>query len=384
MTAGGEAFTLVGARVFDGRALRDGLSVSVADGVVRALSDGPPSGSRVIALAGGVLAPGFVDLQVNGGGGHMVGAGTDAAALARLCAVHRSLGTAGLLPTLISAPREVTTAVLDAGIAAAASGVPGFLGLHLEGPHLAPGRAGAHDAGLCRRMDEDNLQAYVAAAARLPALLMTVAPEAVTNDQIARLAAAGIRVSLGHSDAGLAEAEAAFAAGATMATHLFNAMRGLHHREPGLVGAVLAGDAAAGLIADGHHVHPAVLKLVTAVRHERMFLVSDAMATAGTDARALMLDGRRVLRRDGRLTLEDGTLAGADLTLAGAVRVMVHKAGLPLPRALAMATSIPAALIGAERHHGHIAPGRSADLIHLDDRLMPTQVWMAGITQAEA
>ncbi|MEE2861630.1 MAG: N-acetylglucosamine-6-phosphate deacetylase [Pseudomonadota bacterium] len=314
----------------------------------------------------GILAPGFVDLQVNGGAGLMVGADTDADALAQICAAHRALGCAGVLPTLITDRPEVTARVLQAGFEATRGNVAGFLGLHLEGPHLDPRRAGAHDPALIRPMSDTDLSQLIAAASRLPALMLTVAPEAVSPAQIAALSGAGIIVSLGHSDCSLPAAQAAFAAGAAAVTHLFNAMSPMGHRQPGLVGAVLAGDAHAGIIADGIHVDPAALAVALRARPNGLFLVSDCMAVAGTSLPEFTLQGRRILRRDGRLTLQDGTLAGADLRLDRAMQVMVG-AGATRARALSMATSVPAGLIGSPL--GRISSGRPADLVWLNDDL---------------
>lgn len=348
--------------LFDGEALHEGLAVVIRDGRIADLVPCPPGHP----VRHGILAPGFVDLQVNGGAGLMMGAGTDAAALSRICAAHADLGCAGVLPTLITDRPEITASVLQAGIAAARAGTPGFLGLHLEGPHLDPHRAGAHDPALIRPMADADLHRLTAAAAQLPALMVTLAPEAATPDQIAALARAGIVVSLGHSDCTLQAAQAAFAAGARAATHLFNAMSPMTHRAPGLVGAVLSGEARAGLIADGIHVDPAVLRVALRARPEGLFLVSDCMAVAGTAATSMTLQGREILRRDGRLTLPDGTLAGADLRLDRAVR-QVAAAGAGVARALAMATSVPADLIGTPL--GRIAPGHPARLILLTPEL---------------
>jgi N-acetylglucosamine-6-phosphate deacetylase len=359
--------TLAATTLFDGAQLLDDMTVILRDGVIEAIVPRP---AGMVPMPG-ILAPGFVDLQVNGGAGLMVGAGTDASALARICAAHRDLGCAGILPTLITDGPEVTARVLAAGIAAARVDTPGFLGLHLEGPHLDPRRAGAHDAALIRPMTDADMAVLIAARADLPALMVTLAPEAATPAQIAALTAAGIIVSLGHSDCTLNQAQAAFAAGARCATHLFNAMSPLGHRQPGLVGAVLSGDAQAGIIADGTHVDPAALRIALRARPGGLFLVSDCMAVAGTTLTEFPLQGRRILRRDGRLTLADGTLAGADLRLDRAVRVAVA-AGADAAQALAMATSVPADLIGAKA--GRIAPGRAADLILLDADLHLTGI----------
>ncbi len=377
----------IGARVFDGRELREGAAVVVDEGRVAAVlrAGEAPAGDRV-RLDGGVLAPGFIDLQVNGGGGVQLNEAPTREGIAAICAAHGRLGATGLLPTLITDTPEVTRAAIAAGVAAADTGVPGFLGLHLEGPHLDPRRKGAHDASLIRPMEAADLAALLAAAARLPALMVTLAPEAVRPDQIAALARAGVLVSLGHSDTGAAAAREGFAAGARAVTHLFNAMSPLGHREPGLVGAALDAEGiACGLIADGIHVRAEVIRLALAAKRgpDGVFLVSDAMAVAGTDMDAFSLGGRRILRREGRLTLEDGTLAGADIDMAGSLRVLVREAGLPLTPALAMAGRIPAALIG-RGELGRLAPGLPADMVHLDEGLHLAAAWRAGEPIEEA
>jgi len=201
----------------------------------------------------------------------------------------------------------------------------------------------------------------------MPNLMVTLAPEAVSLDQIRQLVSAGIVVSLGHSDAGYEQCRAAFAAGARCATHLFNAMTGLHHRDPGLAGAALDQGCAAGVIADGIHVHPAAIRLAlrAAARPDRLFLVSDAMAFAGTEAELLMLGGRIVTRADGALRLADGTLAGADLTLLRAIAVMVDQVGCDAQTAVAMATGHPAAVLPGPGDHGRIRAGARCDVLHL-------------------
>ena len=368
-----QAFT--GTDVFDGTVLHPGAVLVVEDGRVVAVQGKVPAGATEVRLPGGTLSPGLLDLQVNGGGGVMVDGSTDAATLARLCTLHSRLGATGILPTLITDTPEATARVIAAGMAA--SGVPGFLGLHLEGPHLDPARKGAHDAGLIRPMTGEDLEQLCQAARELPALMVTVAPASVTVDQIAKLAAAGVIVSLGHTDATLEQAKAAIAAGARCATHLFNAMSQMGNREPGMVGAVLTSTIAAGVIADGHHVAVEALRVAVAARPEGLFLVSDCMAAAGSDATEFTLGGRRILRREGCLRLEDGTLAGADLTLPQAVRVMVQRVGLPLEAALRMATTTPATLLNRP-DLGRLTPGLPATMIHLDPNLTLTQVWRSG------
>jgi N-acetylglucosamine-6-phosphate deacetylase len=372
------AFT--GARVFDGKDWHAGAALSLAGPTIAALG-AVPAGADIVALDGGILAPGLVDLQVNGGGGLLVGPGTSADDLATICAVHARFGVTALLPTLITDIAAVTDAVLVAGAEAARRGTPGFAGLHLEGPHLSLARKGAHDPGLIRPMDEADLVRLERARASLPHLLVTVAAETVTPEQIARLVRAGIVVSIGHSDAGYEAVLAAVRAGASMATHLFNAMSQLGNRDPGVVGAVLAhGEMSAGIIADGIHVHretfAAALRAKTGPG--RIFLVSDSMSQAGTTLANFTLNGRTILRRDGALRLEDGTLAGADLTQDAALRHAHFGLGIELTEALAMATRYPAEALRAPEL-GALREGGVASVVHLGDDLMVRQVWVGGV-----
>jgi N-acetylglucosamine-6-phosphate deacetylase len=377
----GDRTIFLGASVFDGALLHADAALVVEDGRVAGIGprDRELAGERVL-LSGGTLAPGFVDLQVNGGGGVLLNDRPDVDGLRTICEAHARLGTTGLLPTLITDTPATTRAVIEAGVAAAEARVPGFLGLHLEGPHLDVRRKGAHDPALIRPMTEADLAVLLDAAHRLPVLLVTVAPAAVTTVQIRTLADAGAIVSIGHSDAGAAEARAAFAAGAGMVTHLFNAMSQLGNREPGMVGATLCtGTVRAGLIADGIHVAPEAMQVALASKGpDGVFLVTDAMPVAGTDLDGFELNGRRILRRDGRLTLGDGTLAGADIDFAGAIRVLVREELATLPQALRMATAIPAAAIGLEDVCGSLQPGMPADLVHLGDDLTLRGVWRGG------
>jgi N-acetylglucosamine-6-phosphate deacetylase len=366
-----------GAAVFDGAALHSGAALVIEGGEVVGIfpEASAPDGTRT-ALAGGVLAPGLLDLQVNGGGGVMFGSG--AGAIETILNAHLRLGTTGLMPTLITDTPEVTRAALVQGVAAARAGLPGFLGLHLEGPHLDLRRKGAHDPALIRPMDPEDLAALCAEAQALPALLVTLAPESVTLEQISVLTRAGVIVSLGHSDTDCARAKAAFGAGARGVTHLFNAMSPLGHRAPGLVGAALDTPGVfCGIIADGVHVAPEALRAaIAAKRGGGIFLVTDAMAAAGSDVKEFRHQDRTILRRGGRLTLPDGTLAGADCTMTGSMTHLV-RCGAARETALAMATSVPAALIGAQ-DRGDLRPGARADLVHLADDLSLQTIWQGG------
>ena len=381
MTPGLTAY--VGAIVFDGSELHVNSALLTRNGRVCGIV--PRDDSRdvetVARLEGGLIAPGFVDLQVNGGGGIMFNDDPSVQTLESLARTHANVGTTSILPTLVTDSRETYMTAIDAACAATAAGVPGILGLHLEGPHLSDARRGAHDSSFIRPMSRKDENELCAAARRLPILKVTVAPESVSNAQIRRLAAAGVLVSLGHSDATYAEAIRAAESGARCVTHLFNAMPPMQSREPGLVGAAITGgNLNAGLIADLVHVHPVSIKLAMAAKAGpgRIFLVSDAMATAGSGISGFLLNGRRVERKLDRLVLGDGTLAGAVLDLATAVRNMVEVVGVPMTTALKMATSIPGELVRPGREIGFLAPGSRADFVHLDDRLRLEATWKGG------
>ena len=349
------ASTLIfaGGPIFDGDTLFPKHAARFVDGTLAEivpLADLPP-GTEAEDLSGDILSPGYVDLQVNGGGGVMFNDEPSVLTLQRIAEAHRRLGAVSILPTLITDTPDKTSAAIGAAVQAVQRKVAGIAGLHLEGPHLSVKRKGAHDDALIRPMQERDLDQLLKAARALPALMVTLAPETVTPDQVRALVRAGVIVSLGHTDATFDTCMAYAHAGACCVTHLFNAMSQFGSREPGLVGAALSnGDLSAGLIADTVHVHPETMRLAFAAKRGpgRIFLVSDAMAVAGTDLPEFRLEGRRIQRQQGRLTLENGTLAGADLDLTTAVRVLVHEVGIPLADALATATRIPAGVISAD------------------------------------
>lgn len=366
-------------RVFDGERFA-GTDVRITGGVIGGIG-GPPQ-----VLDEGILMPGFVDLQVNGGGGVMFDAAPTVATLRLMSHVQARLGATTFLPTLISARPDVVTRAIGAVSDAVAEGVPGLAGLHLEGPHIGPAKKGAHDAGLVRPMTEADLAELLAAVRVLPFLMVTVAPEAVATAQIATLAEAGVVVSLGHTDCCAETARAAFEAGASHVTHLFNAMSQMGARTPGLVGAALASDVSAGVIADLLHVDPVTLRAALAARDGGLYAVSDCMALAGSSDRGFALNGRPVRRSetavtlaDGmapqdRLTLDDGTLAGACLTLAQAVRNLVG-IGVPEERALGMVTGVPGRHVGG----GRLEEGAQADLVWLGADWSLRGIWRGGI-----
>lgn len=360
-----------GGRIFDGTRLHTGQALIVDDGCIAGLMSDAAAHAlpdRKVDLRGDILCPGFVDLQVNGGDGIMFNDAPDVDGLRLIATAHRRLGATTILPTLITDTPDQTAAAIAATEAAVAAGVPGIGGLHLEGPHLAMARKGAHDGALVRSMLSEDLARLCDAAARLPVLLVTVAPESVTPDQVATLTRAGAVVSLGHTDADYDTCLAHARAGATGVTHLFNAMSQFGSRAPGLVGAALeTGTLWAGLIADGVHVHPASMGAAIAAKKGpgRIFLVTDAMAPAGTDMTEFHLNGRPILRANGRLQLADGTLAGADLDMATAISILVHKVGVDLETALMMATSLPARFAGMPWTIGHLAQGACEPMLRL-------------------
>lgn len=321
-----------------------------------------------------LVTPALIDLQVNGGAGKLLGEMTGPDDLAAMAQAHWATGTGAILPTLISDSDRVTEAVI-AHVARARRMQPAILGLHLEGPHLAV--AGAHDPARLRPLADADVARYCAARPALGHLMITLAPECATPAQIATLSHAGVIVALGHTACDHETAQAAFAAGARISTHLYNAMSGLHHRNPGLVGATLAGGHRFGLIADGVHVHPAALRVALAAADPaQVVLVSDAMALTGSDADHFTLAGRDVYRRNGRLCLADGTLAGADVTLAACVARLADWTAQPVAALAGMAIDTPLATLGLGAHptperllvwHGgrataRIAHGRLMDL----------------------
>ncbi len=361
-------------KIFDGEKVHLNSALSIVNNRVQSIvlhSDIPP-GSDASSFEAGMLAPGFVDVQVNGGGSVMFNDDPSVAVIKTICDAHRQFGTTSLLPTLITDTPDKTNAAIDAAIAAHAQNIQGFAGLHLEGPHLSITRKGAHDAALIRPMTDTDLKILLAAKSQLPTLLVTIAPESVTAVQVATLAKAGVIVSLGHTDCAYETARNYFAAGASMVTHLFNAMSQLGNREPGLVGAALdTPDISCGVIADGFHVHPASMSAALRSKNQsgKIFLVTDAMSTVGSDIKSFKLNGREILRHDGRLTLSDGTLAGADIDMISCVRSARDRLALNSEEALRMASLYPAIAINRDKDIGSLRSGAKADFVHLSDDL---------------
>ena len=322
------------------------------------------------------LAPGFIDIQVNGGGDVLFNDAPTPEAIARIVAAHRRFGTTALLPTLISDTPDKMRAALDA-VGRVVAENPSVLGIHLEGPFLSPHRPGAHNPAMIRVPDRHD--AELLAQPRPGVTLVTLAPEQVPAGFIARLVGAGMRVALGHSMATYAQTRAALAEGLSGFTHLFNAMRPLDSREPGPIAAALETPGAwFGMIVDGHHIAPAMLRL--ALRGmARPMLVTDAMPPVGGLRPSFMLNGEEIEVRGGRCARADGTLAGAALDMATAVRNSVELDGVPLTDALRFASTEPAEFLGLGDRLGHIAPGYRPDLVAFDPGdLTIHETWAAG------
>ena len=375
--------TITGARIFDGETWHESAALLLDGARVQAIVPAGelPSDATVVNAGGGILVPGFIDLQVNGGGGVMLNDEPTVEGLRRICQAHARFGTTALLPTLITDTPEVTQSVIAAGRDAVRQELPGFAGLHLEGPHLSLTRKGAHDPSLIRPMEESDIDLLLECRDLFPALMITVAPENVTEEQVSHLSAVGFIVSIGHTDSTFEMVERYARAGARTVTHLFNAMSPLGHREPGVVGAALhTGNLHAGLIADGVHVHPAAMQIALRAKRGpgRIFVVTDAMSPIGTDLTSFTLNGREILRRDGRLTLADGTLAGADIDMLASVRFLHERLELPLEDALRMVSLYPAEAAGLAGKKGSLKPGFDGDFVLLSDELEMKSTWIGG------
>ena len=372
---------LVNGRVLTEAGVVDGKAVLVENGVIAAIVDAGavPASAERRDLAGGLLVPGYIDTQVNGGGGVLFNDSPTVEAVAAIGAAHRAYGTTGFLPTLISDDLSVVDQAMRAVERAIEQGVPGVLGVHIEGPFLSPKRKGIHDEGKFRVMDEDALDLLTSLKAGKT--LVTLAPERTTPEMIQRLADAGVRVAAGHTNALYKTMRRALDHGLTGFTHLFNAMSPLTSREPGVVGAALENQTAwAGVIVDGRHVDPTTLKIALRTRPlDRFMLVTDAMPTVGMTDKRFVLQGREIVVRDGVCVDENGTLAGSDLDMAGAVRNAVSMLDLPLADAVMMASAAPAAFLGLGQRRGRIAQGYAADFCLLDEKLNVTATWIDGV-----
>jgi N-acetylglucosamine-6-phosphate deacetylase len=369
-------FRFIGGRVATASGVLDGAEIRVEQGRISSiapLTDTPGA----VDLAGGWVLPGFIDTQVNGGGGVLFNDVTSVEGIAAIGAAHARFGTTGFLPTLISEDLDGIAAALDAVDAAIESGVPGVLGVHIEGPVLNPARNGIHDPGKFRRLDGALIS--LLSKRRRGRVLVTVAPERVDLADVRTLAKAGAIVSAGHTEATFEQAEAAFDAGVTGVTHLFNAMPPIYQRAPGIVGATLDDPRPwSGLIVDRVHVATPVLRMALKLRpFDKLMLVTDAMPSVGSNHKSFKLHGRKIDVAEGRCIYTDGTLAGSDLDMATAVSNCVADLGLTPDRVSLLASTNPAAFLGLSNERGALAPGLRADWVVLDADLRPVQTQLA-------
>lgn len=375
---------LVNGRILTPDGIVDGKAVAIADGRVQGLIDSAdtPAGVERHDLDGGLLVPGFIDTQVNGGGGVLFNDSTTVEAIAAIGAAHRPYGTTGFLPTLISDDLAVVDAAMRATEQAIEAGVPGVLGVHIEGPFLNVKRKGIHDSSKFRTLDDEAVT--LLSSLKRGKTLVTLAPETTTPEMVRRLASAGVTVAAGHTNAAYGTVRKALDAGLTGFTHLFNAMSPLTSREPGVVGAALESQTAwCGVIVDGRHVDPVTLKIALRTRPlDRFMLVTDAMPTVGMTEKDFNLQGRHIRVVDGVCVDDHGTLAGSDLDMIGAVRNAMSMLGLSLEDAVAIASATPAAFLGLAGRRGAIQAGAAADLVLLDDTLQVRRTWIDGVANS--
>jgi len=378
------SLTIAAQHIFDGTEMRGPGAVRISQGRIEDVIFGGAEVRASMLLPGdAILAPGFIDIQVNGGGGVLLNDEPTEAGVRRIVEAHRKGGTTGCLPTLITDRSEIIEGL--AAVAQACLKIPGVLGFHLEGPALNRSRKGIHPEGEIRVPDRRDLAAIKSFGERGRSVV-TLAPECLPASMIDELIAAGLRVAAGHSDASAAEIGQAADRGISGVTHLFNAMSQLNVREPGLVGAALLDERLfAGIICDGIHVDRAGLRIAFRCKgRDRLMLVTDAMPLVGTSDRQFTLQGREITLHGNRLTGPDGTLAGAHLTMIEAVRNAVSLLEIALVDALIMASRTPATFLGLESELGRIAPGYRADLVAFHANFDVVGTWIDGVGSMDA
>jgi N-acetylglucosamine-6-phosphate deacetylase len=370
---------LTGARILSADGWRDRHELLIEAGqIVDIVAEGDaPAETVPLVLDGGMLLPGFIDTQVNGGGGVLLNGTPTVEGVAVIANAHRRFGTTAMLPTLISDTMDVVATAIAAVDAAIRAGVPGVVGIHIEGPFLNEGKRGIHDAAKFRTLDAAAIA--LLSSLKLGKTLVTLAPEYAPAGAIAELVKRGIIVAAGHTLATYDQMLAAEREGLSGVTHLFNAMSQLESRAPGVVGAAMQGDLSCGVIVDGHHVHPATLRAAfRSIGSQRLMLVTDAMPTVGASAESFTLNGQVIVARGGACYAPDGTFAGSDLNMTQALQNAVAMMAVDVATASQMASSTPAAFLGLSGTHGALSAGMRADIVHLSDALKPLSTWIAG------
>lgn len=363
-----------------GSSVLDAAAIEIHDGTITRIDAGAHA-SPDIDLNGGWFLPGFIDVQVNGGGGVLFNDDISVDGIAAIGAAHSRFGTTGFLPTLISDSADRIRAALQAADGAIAAGVPGVLGVHIEGPFINEQKRGIHEAEKIAQIDDAMIDLLT--APRKGVVVLTIAPERVATAQIQQLIEGNVILCAGHTNASYEQARDAIAAGMTGFTHLFNAMSPLTHRAPGAVGAALDTPRVwCGLIVDNAHLHPATVRI--AIRNkgrDKIMLVTDAMPSVGTNQSSFTLQGKRIEVHDGICTYEDGTLAGSDLDMATAFRNTVAITNLAPDQVVEMSSRSASAFLGLSNRHGSISVGHQADFVWLDSGLQPQATWIAGAIQ---
>ncbi len=375
------ATALINGRIFTGDDIVDGCHVIIDDAEIISVStpDKTPSGVDTYDLHGALLAPGFVDTQVNGGGGYLFNDAPTVETVRKIGQTHRQFGTTGFLPTLISDDLHIIEAAIAAVDLAISEGVPGVLGIHIEGPFLNTDRKGVHNPGKFRRLEASHIE--LLSSLQHGKTLVTLAPENAAPELITQLSNNGVIVSAGHTNATYTMAREAINAGITGFTHLFNAMSPVTSREPGVVGAALEDQESwCGIIVDGRHVAPTSLRIALRCKPiDKFMLVTDAMPTVGWSDDCFTLQGRKITVEDGACVSENGTLAGSNLDMSQAVRNAVSMLDVDYGQAINMASLNPAAFLGLDSEIGCIAPGYRANLVALNNKMEVVESWIDGV-----
>lgn len=351
--------TLIAEQLFDGKTLHENHPISFEDGKIIAFDTIKGAIENKVS---GLLTAGFIDTQVNGGGGYLLNQDTNLHTLKAMTNAHAKFGTSSLLPTLITSDVRKIEQTANLISTALAQNTPGIIGVHFEGPHISEPKKGIHSSQQIRSISQQELDIYC--RDDLGIKVVTLAPESVDCDIIKTLVASNVHVCLGHSNATFAQTQAALAAGASGFTHLFNAMSALESREPNMVGAALLDEQSwCGLILDGHHVHPSTAKLAYKVKAaHKMMLVTDSMSTIGSEQTNLQFDGHQISLTGDKLTSNTGQLAGSALNMITAVNNAVKMLNIPFIDALKMASLYPAQFLGIADSYGQLAIGSNADL----------------------